>query len=137
MLTRQTEAAIEANAPMLLDEELDGAYGAPVDSDEERDLIMTAVSKSISRPQPLVANTLFYTRQRYQLIRMKEMLSNALTGNRSGSLFAVPKEPAYPSINGIASMTDGFVVPPAITPSSAAPGSASKAMARKASVDVT
>ena len=134
MLTRAPEAAIEANAPMLLDEELDGAYGAPVDSDEERDLIMTAVSRSMSRPQPLVTNTLFYTRQKYQLIRMKEMLSNALTGNRSGSLFGVPKEPAYPSINGTAPATDGFVVPPAITPSSATP---LKAMARKASVDVT
>lgn len=40
-------------------------------------------------PQPLATHTIFPTRRKYQLVRMKEMLSNALSGNRGGGLFAV------------------------------------------------
>ena len=99
---------------------------------------MSAISRSLARPQPLVQHTIFPTRRKYQLVRMKEMLSNALSGNRSGNLFGVPVEnkTAYP-----ASATDGtFVVPP--TPSDALTGvgmaqPGMKASARKASVDPT
>ncbi|KAK5050604.1 hypothetical protein LTR84_003886 [Exophiala bonariae] len=91
---RQQKAAIDANAPALLDDDLDGALSGPVDSDEEKDSIMTAISRSLSRPQPLITRTLFPTRRKYQLVRLKESLSNALSGNRSGGLFSVPPDSA-------------------------------------------
>ena len=40
-------------------------------------------------PQPLASKTLFPTSRKYQLVRMKELLSNAMTGNRGAGLFAV------------------------------------------------
>lgn len=93
-----TEAAIDANAPALLDDDLDGTLGGPVDSDEEKDAVMTAISRSLSRPQPLVTRTLFPTRRKYQLVRLKESLSNALSGNRSGGLFSVPPDSAKTAV---------------------------------------
>lgn len=85
---RQQKAAIDATAAALYDDDLDNITG-PVDSDEERDAVMTAIQRSIARPQPIVTRTLFPTRRKYQLVRMKEMLSNALGGNRGGGLFSV------------------------------------------------
>ena len=129
------EAAIDANAPLLFDDDLDGPLAGPIDSDEERDAIMSAISRGLSRSQPLVTNTLFSTRRKYQLIRMKEMLSNALSGNRSGNLFAVPKQDAvsaYP-----ASAVDSFAMPSAVTPASGVPNAGGKLVPRKPSVDVT
>lgn len=130
---RQQKAAIDANAP-LQDEDLDAALTGPVDSDEERDAVMTAISRSLSRPQPLYTHTIMPTRRKYQLIRMKEMLSNALNGNRSGNMFAVPRE--------IPATTNGEFVVPSAGPSSAATGVGMaqpgiKAPVRKASVDPT
>src|SRR5271163_4823423 len=40
------EAAIDANAPLFLDEDLDPSLNGPVDSDEERDAVMAAISRS-------------------------------------------------------------------------------------------
>ena len=120
------------------EEDLDATMTGPVDSDEERDAVMTAISRSFGRPQPLVTKTLFPTRRKYQLIRMKEMLSNAMTGNRSGNMFAVPVEArsAYPA----SATVDTFAVPSAVAPSPAATGVGMaqpglKASARKATVD--
>ncbi|KAL1977438.1 hypothetical protein VTN31DRAFT_297 [Thermomyces dupontii] len=79
---RQQKAAIDANAPLQDDLEPTG----PVDSDEERDAVMAAISRS--RPQPLVTHTLMPTRKKYQYVRMKEMLSNVLGGPRGGGLFS-------------------------------------------------
>ena len=131
------EAAIDANAP-ISEEDLDATITGPVDSDEERDAVMTAISRSFSRPQPLVTKTLFPTKRKYQLIRMKEMLSNAINGNRSGNMFAVPAEvrSGYPA----SAATDGFAIPSAIAPSPAPTGvgmaqPGMKSSARKASVD--
>ncbi|RMZ90733.1 hypothetical protein DV736_g2030, partial [Chaetothyriales sp. CBS 134916] len=84
---RQQKAAIDASAAVP-DEDLDAALAGPVDSDEERDAVMSSVARSLARPQPLVQHTIFPTRRKYQLVRMKEMLSNAISGNRSGNLFA-------------------------------------------------
>lgn len=121
------------------EEDLDAAMTGPIDSDEERDAIMTAISRSFSRPQPLVTKTLFPTKRKYQLIRMKEMLSNAMNGNRSGSMFAVPAElrTGVPA----SATADGFAIPSAIAPSPAPTGvgmaqPGMKSSARKASVDV-
>jgi SAGA-associated factor 73 len=131
---RQQKAAIDANAP-LQDEDLDSALTGPVDSDEERDAVMTAISRSLANPRPLVTHTIVPTRRKYQLIRMKEMLSNALNGNRGNNMFAVPREapattnveaPALPSA-GLQSGATGIGM--------AQPGM--KAPPRKASVDPT
>lgn len=132
---RQQKAAIDANAP-LQEEDLDTTLTGPVDSDEERDAVMTAVSRSLSRPQPLVTHTIFPTRRKYQLIRMKEMLSNALNGNRNSNMFGVPRDASAP-VNG-----DTFAMPSAV-PNSAASTSTGMAQPgikvpnRKPSVDPT
>ncbi|ERF70392.1 hypothetical protein EPUS_05211 [Endocarpon pusillum Z07020] len=106
---RQQKAAISANAPALYDSDPDdpsNINGAPIDSDSERDAVMTSLARNfnpaylhsapvysptnpVRGPQPLATHTIFPTRRKYQLVRMKEMLSNALSGNRGGGLFAV------------------------------------------------
>jgi hypothetical protein len=68
------EAAIDANAPLQDEFETNG----PIDSDEERDAVMAAISRSC--PAPLVTHTLVPTRKKYHYVRMKEMLSNVLGG---------------------------------------------------------
>lgn len=105
----------------MLDDDLDPTLNGPVDSDEERDAVMTAISRGLSRPQPLATHTLFPTRRKYQLVRMKEMLSNALSGNRTGGLFSVATEStnsAYPQ----SAANGSFAMPSAVTPASAHPG---------------
>lgn len=72
---------MDANAP--LPEDVDNA--GPVDSDEEKDAVMAAVARS--RPQPLEQHIFVPTRRKYQLVRMKEMLGNALGG---GGIFGAP-----------------------------------------------
>jgi len=139
LLTPLIEAAIDANAPALLDEDLDPALAGPVDSDEERDLIMTAISRSLSRPQPLVTRTIFPTKRKYQLVRMKEMLSNALGGNRSGGLFSVPADSARSAIPASAT-NETFPQSIAASPAPMGVGMAQpglKVPLRKASIDVT
>jgi hypothetical protein len=76
------EAAIDANAPLQDEFETNG----PVDSDEERDAVMAAISRS--RPAPLVTHTLVPTRKKYHYVRMKEMLSNVLGSARGGGIFS-------------------------------------------------
>ncbi|XHG08161.1 hypothetical protein AWENTII_011278 [Aspergillus wentii] len=79
---RQQKAAIDANAP--LQDDLDN--NGPVDSDEEKDSVMAAITRS--NPQPLASHTLISTKKRYQYVRIKEMLSHALGGARGGGLFS-------------------------------------------------
>lgn len=79
---KQQRAAIDANAPLADDLEPQGA----VDSDEERDAIMAAIAKS--RPRPLATRTFISTKSKYQYIRMKDMLHNALGGARGAGLFS-------------------------------------------------
>ena len=87
------------NAPALLDEDLDPTLNGPVDSDEEKDSVMTAISRSLARPQPLITRELLPMRRKYPLVRLKEMLSNAMSGNRNGgSIFSVPSESARSAI---------------------------------------
>lgn len=76
------EAAIDANAPLQDDFENNG----PVDSDEERDAVLAAISRS--HPKPLAVHTLMPMRKKYHYVRMKEMLSNVLGGARGGGLFS-------------------------------------------------
>ncbi|ETI19427.1 hypothetical protein G647_09261 [Cladophialophora carrionii CBS 160.54] len=96
---RQQKAAIDANAPALFEDDMDPTLNGPVDSDEEKDSVMTAISRSLARPQPLVTRELFPIRRKYPLIRLKEMLSNAMSGNRNGtSIFSVPLESARSAV---------------------------------------
>ncbi|KAB8218501.1 mRNA capping enzyme, catalytic domain-containing protein [Aspergillus novoparasiticus] len=79
---RQQKAAIDANAPLQDDMENNG----PVDSDEEKDAVMAAITRS--HPQPIITHTLISTKKKYQYVRIKEMLSHALGGARGGGLFS-------------------------------------------------
>ncbi|KAK5949925.1 SAGA complex subunit Sgf73 [Knufia fluminis] len=133
---RQQKAAIDANAPALFDDELDNITG-PVDSDEERDAVMTSIQRSIARPQPLVTRTLFPTRRKYQLVRMKEMLSNAMSGNRSGGLFSVSSGNSGSAYPGSAA-NETFAIPSAtpLTASTNMPQGIFRPPSRRESIDV-
>ena len=135
---RQQKAAIDANAPALLEEDLDPALTGPVDSDEEKESIMAAIQRSLARSQPLVTRTLMPTTRKYQNVRLKEMLSNAMSGNRSGNMFAVAPESARSAVpqsainEAFPSTMSASPVPTGIGMSQ--PGL--KAAPRKASIDV-
>lgn len=83
LTTTHTGAIIDANA-LPLNDEFD-AHG-PVDSDEEKEAIMAAIARS--HPLPLATAPAISTRSKYQYIRMKEMLHNALGGSRGAGLFS-------------------------------------------------
>lgn len=73
LIWRLTEAAIDANAP-LIDDEND--KNGPVDSDEEKDLVMAGIARA--RPQPIAQHVPISMRRKYQLIRVKDMIRSAL-----------------------------------------------------------
>ncbi|KAI5811497.1 SCA7, zinc-binding domain-containing protein [Peziza echinospora] len=83
---KQQKAAINASGPHP--EEADGPLG-PVDSDEETELVMAAVSRAC--PMPLVTQTLVPVRKKYQYLRMRDMLASALRqpggGQGMGGMF--------------------------------------------------
>jgi SAGA-associated factor 73 len=93
---RQHRAALNANAPLPDD------FDAPtnVDSDEERDVIMAAISSyCVSDPitgapvmgSPLAERTYIPIRRRYNHIRLKEAMRSALDGAEPGTrLFSAP-----------------------------------------------
>lgn len=80
------KAALASGAP-LPEDGLDGGGQGPVDSDEEREAVMAGVARAA--PRPLAERVGVSVRQRVQAVRMREMLSQALAGNRGGNLFAV------------------------------------------------
>ncbi|KAL9597258.1 MAG: hypothetical protein Q9179_004324 [Wetmoreana sp. 5 TL-2023] len=86
---------MDANAP-LVDDEADA--NAPIDSDEEKDAVMAAIARS--RPQPLAQHVHISLRKKHEHIRIKEALSQALTGNRGGNLFATRPPEASASGSG-------------------------------------
>ncbi|KAL8738567.1 MAG: hypothetical protein Q9181_000674 [Wetmoreana brouardii] len=92
---KQQKAAMDANAP-LVDDEADA--NAPIDSDEEKDAVMAAIARS--RPQPLAQHIHISLRKKHEHIRIKEALSQALTGNRGGNLFATRPPEASASGSG-------------------------------------
>lgn len=91
------KAALSAAAPLLDDEPPTG----PIDSDEEKDAVMAAIARS--RPVPLEQHVFVPTTRKYNYIRMKEMLGNAL--GVKGELFCGARgaEPV---------LADGGIVPP-------------------------
>lgn len=76
-----TEAAIDANAP--LPDEIDMTTG-PIDSDEEKDLVMAAIARS--RPRPLEQHVFVPVRRKYAYVRIREMLGQALGGGNRAAL---------------------------------------------------
>ncbi|KAK5301337.1 SAGA complex subunit Sgf73 [Exophiala xenobiotica] len=136
---RQQKAAIDANAPALLEEDLDPTLAGPVDSDEERDAVMSAIARSLANPQPLVTQPLVPRRGNYQLIRLRETLSNAMSGNRGAGLFSVPADAGRSAVPASATH-DAFshVIPASPAPTGvgmAQPGM--RAHSRKTSIDVS
>lgn len=88
----------------LQDDLVDAQTGA-IDSDEEKDAVMAAMSRAA--PRPLFEKPVISARAKYNHVRMKEMLSNALGGNRGAGLFATA-----PRAGSSAVAADGAVWPP-------------------------
>ncbi|KAI9672298.1 MAG: Dcp1p-Dcp2p decapping enzyme complex alpha subunit [Alyxoria varia] len=85
---KQQKAAMAANQPLPEDLAVDGlgVNGEPVNSDEEKDAVMAGIARAA--PRPMFERASFSCKQRYGYGRMKEMLSNALGGNRGANLFS-------------------------------------------------
>ena len=86
---------MDANAPLIDD---DNDANVLIDSDEEKDAVMAAIARS--RPQPLAQHVHISLREKYQRIRVKEALFQALTGQRGGNLFATRPPEAVPASSG-------------------------------------
>ena len=71
--------------PLLPEDEVAGT--GPIDSDEEKDLVLAAVARS--RPAPIYQPQIVPLKKKYQLVRLKEMLGNALGGGSGGGLFGL------------------------------------------------
>ncbi|KAL8731454.1 MAG: hypothetical protein Q9166_003429 [cf. Caloplaca sp. 2 TL-2023] len=85
---KQQKAAMDANAPLADDTDAN----VPVDSDEEKDAVMAGLARW--RPQPLAQHVFVSRRSKYDRIRVKEALAQALAGQRGSNIFAVrPPEP--------------------------------------------
>jgi len=85
---KQQKAAMMASGAAAADDLLVGEDGArgPVDSDEERDAVMSALARAA--PRPFIVKPVISVRARYGVIRMKEMLAGAMAGGRGAGLFA-------------------------------------------------
>jgi SAGA-associated factor 73 len=75
------KAAFDANAPNPDDDNLPSG---PVDSEEEKDAVMTNVARSWGG-KPLYQPIHVPLRRKYEFNRMKGMLSSAFASNRAGS----------------------------------------------------
>lgn len=77
------KAAFDANAPNPDDDSLPSG---PVDSEEERDAVMSAIARSWGG-QPIYEQTHVPLRRKYEYNRIKSMLSSALSGRGGSGLF--------------------------------------------------
>ncbi|KAJ4369515.1 SAGA complex subunit Sgf73 [Didymella sp. IMI 355093] len=112
---KQQRAAIDANAPLPEDLEPSGA----VDSDEEKDAIMAALARH--KPRPIATYNHISQRNKYQYIRMGNMLRGAL-GNPPGmSAFGNP--PSATDASGMGLRLGMMGAPPSAS-SEGFPGSA-------------
>ena len=80
-------AAMDANAPLQDDFESHG----PVDSEEEKEAVMAGIARSKGRP--LASKVWISSREKYQYVRMKEMLANAMSGTNGSRLFSTRPPP--------------------------------------------
>lgn len=123
---------MDANAP--LPDELETA--GPVDSDEEKDTVMAAIARS--RPRPCDQHIFVNTRQKYQYVRMKEMLGTALGGRGApGGLFATAPAAAPgpgPGLTSSSGLASGNVVAVAVAGAVTTASAVARASADTASV---
>lgn len=123
---------MDANAP--LPDELETA--GPVDSDEEKDTVMAAIARS--RPRPCDQHIFVNTRQKYQYVRMKEMLGTALGGRGApGGLFATAPATAPapgPGLTSSSGLASGNVVAVAVAGAVTTASAVARASADTASV---
>ncbi|KAL8674441.1 MAG: hypothetical protein Q9168_001174 [Polycauliona sp. 1 TL-2023] len=94
---KQQKAAMDANAPLVDDTDAN----VPVDSDEEKDAYMAGLARW--RPQPLAQHVFVGCRSKYNRIRVKEALAQALAGQRGSNMFAV--RPLEAASSGTATTT--------------------------------
>lgn len=87
--------ALEPNA----DDEL--TQSGPIDSDEEKDLVMAAIARS--SPRPLYQRIPMPLKKKYQMVRMKEMMGNALGGRGGLGLFKTTPREDLNGMNGLGS----------------------------------
>ncbi|GAM90349.1 hypothetical protein ANO11243_083920 [Dothideomycetidae sp. 11243] len=79
---RKNQAKLQkAHLDSLANPDTDLVPEGPVDSDDEKDQILNAISRA--RPRPIYAPVLFPLRRKYGYVRLKEMLGNALGGGSS------------------------------------------------------
>ncbi|KAL8900528.1 MAG: hypothetical protein Q9192_001018 [Flavoplaca navasiana] len=91
---KQQKAAMDANAPLIDDTDAN----VPVDSDEEKDAYMAGLARW--RPQPLAQHVSVGCRPKYNRIRIKEALGQALAGQSGSNMFAVRPPEATQSAAG-------------------------------------
>lgn len=77
------KAALENQS--ILDDDL--SPSGPIDSDQEKDNVLSALFRS--RPQPLYQPRIFPLKRKYQHVRLKEMLGNALGVQSTTGLFGL------------------------------------------------
>nr|POF05996.1 saga-associated factor 73 [Quercus suber] len=77
------KAAFDANAPNPDDDSLPSG---PIDSEEEKDAVMSAISRSWGG-RPIFTQTHVPLRSKYEYNRIKSMLSSALSGRGGTGLF--------------------------------------------------
>lgn len=78
------KAALE-NQSLLVDDDM--SPSGPVDSEEERDLVLAAIHRA--KPQPLYQARMFPLKRKYDYVRLKEMMGNALGARGGGGLFGL------------------------------------------------
>ncbi|KAL8775396.1 MAG: hypothetical protein Q9209_000404 [Squamulea sp. 1 TL-2023] len=99
---KQQKAAMDANAALV--DDIDA--NVPVDSDEEKDAVMAGLARW--RPQPLAQHVFTGCRPKYNRIRIKEALAQALAGQRGSNMFAVrPPEVSSGVATGASQMAPG------------------------------
>ena len=98
---KMQKAALSAAAPLPDDEPPTG----PIDSDEETEKMMLSLRHW--HPKPLIEPERVPIKTKYQTIRRKEMLAEAMANNGGKSLFGVPTGPKEASLGG----QEGMMLP--------------------------
>ena len=104
-LTFNQEQALEAQQPFQ-DEEF--AHTGPIDSDEEKDLVLAAIAQS--KPRPLWQSQPVPLRRKYQNIRIREMLGSAI-GSKGADFFRTGPPPDEENNNNFMNGLDAMNPP--------------------------
>ncbi len=92
---------------------------------------MAAVARS--RPQPLEQRIFVPTRRKYQFVRFKEMLSNALGGSRGGGLFSTGEPSGRDGVTGGEAGSSNLFASP-VTTSAVDGGGGAESSSRRSSL---